>query len=264
MSSSIKTIVTIVATMIVTSGVIYSIWSGTENTGLAYKARLQFELFEDSFADRIITAGDIEKGYPYKNTYEFGDDTDWFTNKIAAWKVLLEPFKGKPNIRYLEVGMYEGRSVVWMFENILTHPTAFMTGIDIFYSFDGAYSPDLDARFRKNLEIAGGTAKSEIMVGFSDKMLRQLDSSKLYDIIYIDGGHDAPTVLDDAILSGALLKEGGIMIFDDYRHGLRQGMASPPLMRPKLAIDTFIKFYGDKYEIMQLDRQAILRKKVSS
>jgi predicted O-methyltransferase YrrM len=264
MSSSIKTIVTIAATAILTSGAIYSIWSGTENSGLAYKARLQFELFEDSFAERIITAGDIEKGNPYKNSYDFGDDTDWFTNKIGAWKVLLEPFKGKPNVRYLEVGMYEGRSVAWMFENILTHPTSTMTGIDIFYSFDGAYSSELEAKFRKNLDIAGGTAKTEVMVGFSDKMLRKLDSSKLYDIIYIDGGHDAPTVLDDAILSGALLKEGGIMIFDDYRHGMRRGMATPPLSRPKLAIDTFIKFFGNKYEIVQLDRQAILRKKVGS
>ena len=68
----------------------------------------------------------------YLKKYEFS--TDWFTNqnRIPLWEKMLRPFKGKPDIHYLEVGVYEGRSAIWMLENILTHPSSTLTGIDIF------------------------------------------------------------------------------------------------------------------------------------
>ena len=66
----------------------------------------------------------------YLKKYNFS--TDWFTYKIPEWNKLLRPFKGKPDIHYLEIGVFEGRSAVWMLENILTHPSSKLTGIDIF------------------------------------------------------------------------------------------------------------------------------------
>lgn len=38
----------------------------------------------------------------------------------------------------------------------------------------------------------------------------------MYDIVYIDGAHDTLNVLSDALLGWGLLREGGLMIFDDY------------------------------------------------
>ena len=64
--------------------------------------------------------------------YEFDQDRDWVSRVGATWMKALEPYKGKPNVRYLEVGVYEGRSFIWMAENILTHPTSRLTGIDPF------------------------------------------------------------------------------------------------------------------------------------
>src|SRR3990167_4115691 len=60
----------------------------------------------------------------YHQSYQF--TSDMFTARIPVWAKVLEPWKGRANIRYLEVGTYEGGSAIWMLENILTHPTARM------------------------------------------------------------------------------------------------------------------------------------------
>ena len=66
-----------------------------------------------------------------------------------------------------------------------------------------------------------------------------------YDIIYIDGNHEAANVLADLVLSWDLLKVGGIQILDDY---LLHGPLDPKRhfleeLRPQLAIDAFITAY---------------------
>src|SRR6476660_10129377 len=66
----------------------------------------------------------------YNKQYTFTVNT--FTDKISAWTKLLSEFKGKPGINYLEIGTFEGRSALWMLENILTHPTATLTMIYLF------------------------------------------------------------------------------------------------------------------------------------
>ena len=48
----------------------------------------------------------------YKKQYRFSED--WFTNNIPVWQSMLERFKGKENLRYLEIGVFEGRSAIWM------------------------------------------------------------------------------------------------------------------------------------------------------
>ena len=41
-------------------------------------------------------------------------------------------------------------------------------------------------------------------------------SLRLFDLIYVDGGHDGATALSDGLLSYRLLRPGGLLIFDDY------------------------------------------------
>jgi hypothetical protein len=55
----------------------------------------------------------------YLHSYNFSED--WFTENIPVWLKVLSPFKGKPNLNYLEIGVFEGRSVIWMLENIQTY-----------------------------------------------------------------------------------------------------------------------------------------------
>ena len=43
-----------------------------------------------------------ERAKPYKFT------KDWFSGNIPLWTEVLAPFKGKPNIHYLEIGVFGG------------------------------------------------------------------------------------------------------------------------------------------------------------
>ena len=182
----------------------------------------------------------------YKKNYTF--TSDMFTDAIAIWEEALASFKGKANINYLEIGVYEGRSVIWMLENILTHETAKMTCIDI---FEGEYYQT----FLSNLKMSGHRDKVTVVKGFSQIQLRNLPL-QAFDIIYIDGSHSAPDVLADTVFSWYLLKNRGILIFDDYLLDLDLSVTE----RPKFAIDAFMTCFAKDIEIVKKEYQIVLRK----
>jgi SAM-dependent methyltransferase len=192
----------------------------------------------------------------YQREYDF--TTDWFSHNIPVWEKVLAPFKGKPDLKYLEIGVYEGRSAVWMLENILTHPTARLTGVD---PFDG----DFKDRCFANIERSGASEKAKLITGYSQLVIRELPLES-YDIIYIDGSHSKDDVLEDAVLSWRLLKEGGILIFDDYRwvECLWDAESDSRTGAPKLAIDPFVQCFDEHFEVIHNSYQLILRKKSES
>ncbi|QDU61891.1 hypothetical protein Pan216_27560 [Planctomycetes bacterium Pan216] len=185
----------------------------------------------------------------YQNEYQFSDDM--FTHNIPVWEAALAPYKGKPDLNYLEIGVHEGRSVMWMLENVLTDPTSRLTGIDVFADEYKGVKGGYKAVYLANLEAAGASDRATTIESFSQLALRELPLDS-FDIIYIDGSHANDDVLEDAILSSRLLKKGGLMIFDDYggEHG-----------HPKFGIDTFYEIYGDDYDTLHNGYQIILRKK---
>lgn len=178
--------------------------------------------------------------------YQFS--SDWFTEHIRVWEQLLTEFKGKADVRYLEIGVFEGRSAIWMLENILTHPSARLTAIDIFPG-------DLQERFVGNLDKAGVRDKVELFKGTAQETLRELPLAS-YDIIYIDGSHRAKHVFLDAALSWDLVKAGGVLIFDDYLWNLEL----PLDVIPKGSIDTFLMAFGDELELLHREDQVVVRK----
>jgi hypothetical protein len=182
----------------------------------------------------------------YKKQYQFSED--WFTYNIPVWQWMFERFKGKENLHYLEIGVFEGRSAIWMLENVLTHPTARLTAVDIFFG-------DLEKKFRENLEKSGSQSKVNILKGTSQERLRQLPLDS-FDIIYLDGSHRAKHVFLDAALSWDLLKGGGLLIFDDYELELK----APADLRPKVPIDTFLLAFAEELELVHKGYQVAVRK----
>lgn len=180
--------------------------------------------------------------------YHFTSDV--FSSNIPVWTKVLAPYAGRPNVHYLEVGVLEGRSAIWMLENILTHPSCTLTGVDLFPG-------DLQERYLANLRLSGYADKAITIKGLSQLELRRLQPDS-YDIIYVDGGHTADMVLADAVLCWELLKMGGLLIFDDYRW---ERETYPDELRPGVAIDAFITAYRNYLEIVHRDYQAIVRKK---
>jgi hypothetical protein len=174
--------------------------------------------------------------------------TDWFTYHIPNWTRILKDMKGKPDLTYLEIGTWEGRSFFWVLDNILTHPSSKAIGID---TFDG----DVEQRFRDNIRHSGQASKITVIKGASQQKLRELDLNSV-DLIYIDGDHRSREVLMDAILSWDLLKENGILIFDDYKWFFD----FPMEMRPEFAIDVFLTLFQNELQVLINDYQLIVRK----
>ena len=184
-----------------------------------------------------------------KTNYIFS--VDWFSCYIHNWTHFLKELKDKPNLRFLEIGSYQGRSTVWLLENILTHDTSSITCID---TFEGSaehlkdYQYDLPTLFQVfSHNISKFKNRVNIIKNKSQIALKQINEE--YDFVYIDGDHTASSVIEDAILSFSLLKKGGIMIFDDYEW-----------KDPKRAIDAFLSIYADKINVLFISTQVYIEK----
>jgi hypothetical protein len=189
----------------------------------------------------------------YGTKYELSEDRDWFSRVRPIWEVALARYRGRPNVSYLEIGLFEGRSALWMLDNILTDPTATLTGIDPFsdpHYVSGKAVRTYKDIFYSNLAISGLAQKARIIEGFSQIELRKLPLGS-FDIIYIDGSHSSSDVLEDGILCWRLLKDDGLMIFDDYQ--LHPGL--------KRAVDMFYANFAEEFSPMHVGWQVILKKK---
>ena len=196
----------------------------------------------------------------YAHEYDFG--ADWFWPSVANWERKFAEWKGKPNLNYLEIGPFEGRSFFWVMDNVLTHPTSKATAIDVFETGNSAYYiGEFERRFRKNVKISGREKDITVIKGFSQVELRPLPLDS-FDVIYIDGSHSANDVMADVILSWGLLKEGGMMVFDDYRWHEDW----PPYLRPAFSINSFLSAYDKEVEVLPSppgDNQLFIRKRAN-
>lgn len=191
------------------------------------------------------------KAFGYRHDYLFSED--WFTHNIPNWVALLQPYRGRPDVRYLEVGIFEGRSLLWMMDRVLTHQSSQATGIDIMI-------PDT---LLSNVELSGSSDRVTLIQGSSQEELRKLPLES-YDIVYIDGSHTAADVLADIVLSWGLLRPGGLMILDDYawkRDPETQAPTTPEELLPLIAIDGFISAYRNFVEVVHKRYQVALRKR---
>jgi len=93
-----------------------------------------------------------------------------------------------------------------------------------------------------NVDRSGKAGQVTTIKGYSQRVLRNLPPES-FDVIYIDGSHTGYDVLADAILAWELLKEDGVIIFDDYQW--RRGGGLPPELKPGPAIDAFLTMYRD-------------------
>jgi len=186
----------------------------------------------------------LNKTQKRRPAYSFTQD--YVSDIVPTWKKLLRSYKDAPDVRYLEIGVDEGRSLLWMLENILTHPSSKATAIDSW----------INERFRSNLLLSGLQKKIHHVNKLSQNALRELPP-KHFDIVYIDGAHRADCVLTDAILAWGTLKDGGIMMFDDYH---LDASAFPEAIRPALGIRSFVETHINTLEILSFARQVAVRK----
>jgi Methyltransferase domain len=202
-----------------------------------------------------ITVVPDQAPHPYRKDYRF--TSDWFTDHVPVWATALKEYQGKPNVSYLEIGTWEGRSLLWALDNVLTDPTSHLTAIDPLIDDPGwPASKDIKGTLFSNIKLSGEEARVNVIVGYSQIELRKL-SLESYDIIYVDGSHTASDTLEDLVLSSRLLKPGGLLIMDDYENYLSRRTFD----QPKFAMDAFHACFHDQFEVVHNGFQVILRKK---
>jgi predicted O-methyltransferase YrrM len=189
--------------------------------------------------------------------------TDWFSHNIPNWNYILEPFKNKPNLNFLEIGCWEGRATCWLLENILTDKSSKITVVDTFggspeeTGMKELNLTEILTRFKHNTSIYQD--RITINQGYSSTILKQLPSKPQFDFAYIDASHTAYGTLEDAVLTHPLIKPGGIIIFDDYLW--KDPNRTSPTDSPELGIDCFYNTYADFYEVIFNGYQVGLLKK---
>lgn len=198
---------------------------------------------------------------------EYQYTKDWFNWAPEVWNQLIPMLSGEAcNREFLEIGSFEGRSAVWIVENMMQDGDI-LGCIDTWEGGEEHSAEDMaavEARFDHNIAIlrdkyperyidqyknTSTVALAEIMHG---------GRSPTFDFIYIDGSHIAKDVLTDACMAWPLLKPKGLMVFDDY---LWTPNARDILHRPKAAIDAFTNLFAEEVEIVHVGYQLVVRKK---
>lgn len=177
---------------------------------------------------------------------------DWFSSNIPNFEHIRAILSGNQN--FLEVGSFEGRSTCWILENMLSDNGTIYC-VDTFKG--GQEHSDLNLTklrdvFEENVH-ASKKPNQTVRVLEKDSYVALAELIAMYqsfDFIYVDGSHEAHDVLTDACLCFRLLKQGGVMLFDDYAGG--QGV--------KDAFQMFYNAHHTKIEVVGVNYQIAVRK----
>lgn len=208
----------------------------------------------------VTAAGDT------KSNYEFTQD--WFLYGSHLWPNLIQYLPKHQNARrFLEIGSFEGRSSVWIIENMMK-PYDELVCIDTWAGGEEHSKlnmGEVERRFDHNIAEATKKAGHIQVVKIKDVstygLARQMDWLEnplyMFDFIYVDGSHQAADVLCDAVMAWRVLKDEGVMVFDDYLWGDPR----MPLHRPKVAIDAFMNIFAPEMVILHTGYQIAIQKK---
>jgi cephalosporin hydroxylase len=197
---------------------------------------------------------------------------EWFNDSAKdVWDKAIPILNPK---KILEIGSYEGASACYLISKLTNIHSIELHCID---SWKGGaeHKNVIDmkkvySRFKKNINLTisqtSKTVDLKVHKGLSNIMLPKLLNENglgYFDLIYIDGSHQATDVITDAIMSFLLLKVGGYIIFDDYLWKFNSGskLDSQILNCPKIAIDSFCNVFFDKIEIIPYSTRQVFVKK---
>lgn len=147
-----------------------------------------------------------------------GEDMSSGFHVVAMY--LFSKFIGRP-CNYLEIGVWQGRSGCIVLDDVLIHPSAKYTGVDL---YEGEYEEEYLTAWQ-NI-VVGRETKARLLRGNSLTILpKLLLRYEQFDAIFVDGCHSLRQSVHDILASWYLLSPGGILLVDDYGrddYGVRQ------------------------------------------
>tara|TARA_B110000003_G_scaffold144517_1_gene145591 strand:- start:138 stop:860 length:723 start_codon:yes stop_codon:yes gene_type:complete len=180
--------------------------------------------------------------------------TDYFSLNAYYWDLIIN--KNFKKFSYLEIGSWEGNSAMFVLKNFNTKS---VTCVD---------SWDLNDDTHKDKQLENFKNFQSNLVEFKDRFLFYkntsdeffLNNKEKYDVIYIDGWHEAPQVYEDINNSWNCLNENGIIICDDYFYGDIINNKDSNL--PANSINKFILENKNKLKIINVNNTQIFFKKL--
>jgi predicted O-methyltransferase YrrM len=201
-----------------------------------------------------------------KKVSEYQFTKDWFNWAPEVWQQLIPYLPGDAGSReFLEIGSFEGRSAVWIVENMMADGDI-LGCVDTWEGGEEHGEEDMgsvEERFDHNIAILRTKYPERFIDQYKHKStvalaeIMQGDHNPTFEFIYIDGSHIAKDVLTDACMAWPLLKPKGLMVFDDYMWGDPRDI----LHRPKIAIDAFTNIFAEELDIIHVGYQLVVRKK---
>ena len=181
-------------------------------------------------------------------------ETNLVLDKMVEYRVSIMP--ADATFRFLEIGTASGKTtqrIIQLLKKIRVKNFE-VYACDPFVSYWEKEGRNEEETYKKFLEMNGSEIDNGILTferASSEEFLTKLrhkNGKNFFDVVFIDGAHDAYSVIKDFILSDILLKLHGYIIFDDYawiskieKKGIiEEGLPRHPAYSPVASID-FIK-----------------------
>lgn len=186
----------------------------------------------------------------------------WFDQTAkATFEALLGPHAGKPDLKFLQLGVFRGDASVWLMENILTHPTSVLWDVDPWadMGLNELSSYDMEEVFSTYLEAVKEYDRVLVSRLTSNDFFSMESHDDEFDFVYIDGDHHPINILEDAVHAYRALKPWGLLAFDDYLWGADK----PVIEKPSTAIDMIKILYGGRLDTVAVGDQVWMCKRGS-
>lgn len=169
---------------------------------------------------------------------------DYTSSRLPFINKYIGHLKGTP-CSLLEIGVYEGRTTLWLADNFCSHPEAKIICIE----------PSTNPVILQNIEKCNRKDQIEFRCGRSEVEIPTLHSK--FDFVYVDGSHEAKDVLTDWVLIFPLIKSNGIVCFDDYRWKPKRDVVIPP----GPAIDCILSLWVNHIKVLYKGNTVWIQKK---
>ena len=196
---------------------------------------------------------------PTKKGFQF--TRHWFTSRNqSTWSTFLpQKFSNTQPVNMIQIGVFEGMDLVWCLQNILAHSSSRVVAIDPWLATE-----KLDAQFMKECQdraiynLQPWEGKVLIVPHTSSEELPKLHGARTirgkrikegeWDLIVIDGDHNAPVVYEDAKHAIDLVCIGGWIVFDDVRN------KTPKVNHVKQGLEQFLGEFGQRVKLVWAHR----------
>ena len=180
--------------------------------------------------------------------------SDYFSLNAYYWDLIIN--KNFNTFSYLEIGSWEGNSALYILENFKTKK---VVCVDIWDLYEDSYKNESFKRFENfQSNLLSYKDRYSFFKNTSDIFFQ--DNNEKFDIIYIDGWHEAPQVYKDICNSWNCLNKDGIIICDDYFYGDIKSNLNINL--PADSINRFIQENENKVKVLNVNNTQVFIKKL--